>query len=172
MQQSVSTQTNDIPDDHSDMISLRPSTSGHHALSTFDPTKEKDKLALREWCHCQWTMTFHKSLAKGNSIHYHECCICFSKRIFVKLAGHPQLQSASVLRIPTFKEINSADSLYRWLLARLEACFFNGRLCYFPTINRFHIEDDELEAISEFDNSDLVYLRKRFNTERLWRSQD
>ena len=150
MKMSTSTQTCELSEERLETQSSKTiADEGLQSIAIFDPRMETDKQALKKWCQIHWSMTFQKCLAKGNVIHYHECCICFSKRHFLKTAGHPELQSASVMRIPTFKEITSSEGLFRWLMARLEASSCSGRPCYFPAFNRYHF--DESEALTDID---------------------
>ena len=160
MKMSTSTQTYELSEERSDAQSSRTVVDGIQSIAKFDPGKETDRQALKKWCQIHWSMTFQKCIAKGNAIHYHECCICFSRRHFLKTAGHPELQSASVMRIPTFKDIESADGFYKWLLARLEALYCSGRPCYFPALNRYHFDEADTADFDQ-EQSELGYLRKR-----------
>src|SRR5687767_7958815 len=84
----------------------------------FDPSNTQHKAILYHWCKSQWPL-FCRSLKHQNSIYYHECCNSFSRRRFSKLAGHPSLQTSSIVTIPSFKEVTSSDCFFRWLLKML-----------------------------------------------------
>ena len=131
--------------------------------STIDPSDMKVCKVLREWCKIQWTRTFQKNLANCNAIYYHECCFSFSRRGFKKQAGHPELQTSSVLKIPTFKEIETSEGLFKWLFNRLETAQSRGQKCYFPSINRFHSEDDDSDHNEEDNLEQVNFLRKRID---------
>lgn len=103
---------------------------------------------LREWSRVNWP-TIKKSIESYNPVIYHECCFCFSRRGFSKKSGHSDLQSASILRMPSLKTVSSPEELYKWLLDKLKYHHKLGRRLVFPAINRYHCElespHDELE---------------------------
>src|SRR5688572_5017832 len=72
--------------------------------SVFDPTSVHHKTRLYYWCKDQWPVLC-RSIHHQNPIYYHECCNSFSRRRFSKLAGHPSLQTSSLVTIPSFKEV-------------------------------------------------------------------
>lgn len=125
----------------------------------FDPKNLRHKEQLKAWCAEQWPATFRKSLQSGNAIHYHDCCSCFSRRAFCKLAGHPELQSSRLTRMPSFQDVSTADGLYHWVLARLTENRKRGHRTYMPAINRVHFDVEDLEAAEEENEREL--LRKR-----------
>ena len=129
---------------------------------TFVPFNHKSSHHRKEllcWCQANWDSTFKKSLQSSNPLFYHDCCSSFSRRGFAKLAGHPPLQSSSVLRIPTFKNVKSADQLYQWLINMFVINSNRGQRSYFPTINRYHVEEDIQEV--ELDDEEPIFLKKR-----------
>ena len=129
-------------------------------FSHFDPSCAQDKAKLMDWCKRYWRTIFLKSLQNQNVMHYHECCTSFSRRSFVKLAGHPALHSSSLLRIPSFKEVLTAEDFYYWLLKLLTDRAKAGLPCRFPAINRAHIDEtDEPEELKVGD--DRTFLQKR-----------
>ena len=126
----------------------------------FDPKNPADKTGLLRWCETHWPTTFRKALQSSNALFYHDCCSCFSRRGFSKLAGHPPLQSCPVTKIPSFKEVGNSEELYVWLLAKLSDNHKRGQKVYFPAINRVHDsqDDDDMQIVE--DESTL--LNKRF----------
>ena len=125
----------------------------------FNPKDPNHRKKLLQWCHLQWMPTFKKSMDQGNSIYYHECCTCFTRRVFSKNAGHPALQSCPLSKIPSFRDVNSAEDLYQWLLRRLTASDKLGQRCLFPALNREHVESFDLEVMNR--ESEIEQLRKR-----------
>ena len=129
-------------------------------FSHFDPSCAQDKAKLMDWCKRHWRTIFLRSLQNQNVMHYHECCTSFSRRSFVKLAGHPALHSSSLLRIPSFKEVVTAEYFYYWLLKLLTDRAKAGLPCRFPAINRAHIDEtNEPEELKVGD--DRTFLQKR-----------
>lgn len=82
---------------------------------------------------------------------YHDCCNSFSKRGFAKSAGHPPLQSAYILKIPTLRTVSSPEELCNWLKNRMKEHRSEGRIPVFPTMNRHHTDMVEEK---EIDNRD------------------
>ena len=112
---------------------------------------------LREWSRFCWT-TIRKSMESYNPVVYHECCFCFSRRGFAKKAGHCEMQSVSVLKMPSLKLLHGPEELYRWLLDRIKLHHRLGRRPVFPAINRYHtaVEDE-----SEDTEKQIEHLGKR-----------
>jgi hypothetical protein len=130
--------------------------------ATFDPKDSKHRQQLLEWCQMQWIATFKKSKQYNNTVFYHDCCSCFSRRRFVHEAGHPPLQTSSVLKMPSFKEVDTAESFYRWLLKMLTNNKNRGLHCYFPSLNRYHMEEEASE-MADTDEEDVL-IKKRVET--------
>jgi len=153
------TQTEDDPM-MSYLVNSTPDTS-FSQTPVFDPSSTQHKTRLYHWCKTQWSV-FCKSLHHQNSIYYHECCNSFSRRRFSKVAGHPPLQTSSIVTIPSFKEVNSSDDFFRWLLKMLTFNSKKGHQCYFPTINRYHVEaDDKVKQEEQQEEEPDLYLKKR-----------
>lgn len=112
---------------------------------------------LREWSRLSWT-TIRKSIDSYNPVVYHECCFSFSRRGFAKKAGHCEIQSASVLKMPALKAIQGPDELYKWLLDRIKLHQRVGRKPVFPAINRYHAD---MEDESEDTEKQIEHLGKR-----------
>ena len=125
----------------------------------FDHRNSQHRKDLLYWCRQNWDSTFKRSLSQSNPIYYHDCCTCFSRRGFAKVAGHPQLESSSILRIPSFKMVADSDQFYRWLLGMFALSAERGQRTYFPAINRFHLHEEALE--SDAIDRELVCLKKR-----------
>ena len=96
-----------------------------------------------------------------NAPTYHDCCLCFSKRGFAKKAGHPELQSASILKIPTLKNVENPEGLYDWIRNRMEIHNRLGRKPLFPSINIYHCSQNEQED-PDAEKEEKEYLSKRF----------
>jgi len=78
----------------------------------------------------------------------------------VKKVSHPMLQSASLLQIPTLKNMESPEELYHWLKERLHLHYKLGKKTYFPSINVAHFaEGDGSDYFRE--DSDEEMLGKR-----------
>ena len=112
---------------------------------------------LREWSRLSWT-TIRKSIDSYNPVIYHECCFSFSRRGFAKKAGHCEIQSASVLKMPSLKAIQGHEDLFKWLLDRMKLYQRLGRKPVFPAINRYHAD---LEDESEDTEKQIEHLGKR-----------
>lgn len=141
-------------------------------LEHFDAKNPWHKERLRTWCQQEWPATFRKSLQSSNAISFHECCCSFSRRQFARFAGHPPLQSAVLTKMPSFREVCSAEDLYHWMLGRLLDNAKRGLPSYFPLINRVHQELVEVDA--DDLETEVASLRKRVeaissNEERLAR---
>jgi len=112
---------------------------------------------LREWSKLSWT-TIRKSIDSYNPVIYHECCFSFSRRGFAKKAGHCDMQSASVLKMPSLKALQGHEELYKWLLDRIKLHHRLGRRPVFPALNRFHTD---IEDQSEDIEKQIEHLGKR-----------
>jgi hypothetical protein len=128
-------------------------------VAIFDPSRPAHRHKLREWCSLQWAPTFLRSFDSYNTIFYHDCCSCFSRRGFKRHSGHPPLQTRSILQISSFKEVASAEDFYQWLLGVLQRNHDYGQTTYFPGINRYHLTDQNMDQ--EEDDEDGVCLQKR-----------
>jgi len=93
-----------------------------------------------------------------NPVVYHECCFSFSRRGFAKKAGHCEMQSVSVLKMPSLKALQGPDELYKWLLEKIKLHQRLGRRPVFPAINRYHTE---VEDESEDTEKQIEHLGKR-----------
>jgi len=101
-----------------------------------------------------------KSIDSSNPVVYHDCCVCFSRRGFSKKAGHPKVESTSVLRISSLRNIGSDKNLFDWIMSRLTAHKRMGRKTFFPSINKYHTEEcEDFETNSE----ETLALAKRFS---------
>ena len=146
-----------------------PTTKLHPVHDTsIDLESEEDEKRLREWCEYHWEHTFKKNFDNYNSIQWHECCVCFSKRGFSKRSGHPEYETFSLLRVQSFRQVITADGLYQWIRGRLEAHKKEGRTLIFPTINKNHPKSTDTLHHSTFSCSpvhhspeQVQYLSKR-----------
>jgi len=125
-----------------------------------DITKESHLEKLRCWCTAHWNATFRRSLMYGNRLTFHWCCICFTRRAFCKVAGHPPLESVSIMQIPCLRVATGPQDLYNWLLDIAKQRMKLGEKMLFPSINMHHIEKSELEQFSD-DELDYNMLQKR-----------
>lgn len=152
--------------DYSPTLAYLEDTSTDNQTSRipiFDPSITEHKARLYYWCQAEWP-TFCRSLLHQNSISYHDCCSCFSRRRFSKMAGHPSLQTSSVATIPSFKEVESSGDLFRWLLKMLTYNSKKGARCLFPAFNRYHIEEDcKVGQGRDSDDEEGTFLSKRVN---------
>ena len=116
----------------------------------FDLNSEDDAKELKNWCRLHWMYTLSKGIRSYNAPTYHDCCMSFSRKGFVKKISHPPLQSASVLKIPSLRKTSSPEDLYDWLRERLEIHQRLGKKLYFPSINMSHFtSDEEIEEDTE-----------------------
>ena len=119
---------------------------------------------LLEWCKIHWGDTFKKSREWNNTIVFHSCCNSFSRRSFVKLAGHPSVQTCSILKIPGFREVNTAEDLHKWLLKMVLSNTTSREKLPFPRINKYHTDEISTdEDIVCKEEEDSTYLKKRCN---------
>jgi hypothetical protein len=126
----------------------------------FNPASEDDEQDLKNWCWFHWESLFRKGIQSFNAPTYHDCCLSFSKKGYVKKNTHPPLQSASVLKIPGLKKATSPEELHIWLRERIEEHQRLGRKPVFPTINSPHLEEDSEEREDECSQS-AELLKKR-----------
>lgn len=134
-------------------------TSLQDPFVVFNHRNNRHRKDLLQWCRLHWDSTFKRSLHQANPMYYHDCCTCFSRRGFYKIAGHPCLQSSSVMRIPSFKTVTNADQFYRWMLGMYITNSARGQKSYFPAVNRFHVEEETLET--EAIDEETTCLKKR-----------
>lgn len=123
----------------------------------FNQDDKTHSLRLKEWCTYHWYGTIKKSMDSMNPVVYHDCCFCFSRRHFSKLCNHKPLESASVLRIPSFRNLVTHDDFYKWILEKIKVHQKLGRKAIFPSINKHHIEEESEMAEEE----EVVALAKR-----------
>lgn len=126
----------------------------------FDSNNKKHVERLQDWCRVHWQNVFKRSMQSSNSIYYHGCCNSFSRRHFVKVAGHISLATCSLRKIPSFKGVNSPEDLYRWLLNLIMQNSQHGKLALFPTINKYHTEEISSEEECG-DKDEYQSLKKR-----------
>jgi hypothetical protein len=85
----------------------------------------------------------------------------------MKKLSHPKLQSASLLQIPTLKEVKSPEDLHTWLKQRLYLHYRLGKKTYFPSINIAHsTEDDDSSVETSSDEELLAKRQKEFSIEQ------
>lgn len=113
----------------------------------FQPESKLHRQRLLQWCTETWSADFHKAIAAGNPPVYHDCCCAFSRRAFCRHASHPSLESCAVTKIPSFKDLEKPEDLYRWMLKTLQNNFRLGYRCFFPRFNVLHSNEDGLDDI-------------------------
>ena len=116
---------------------------------------------LRSWCRAHWLSTFKRSLVYGNKLSYHACCNSFSRRGFSKVAGHPPLLSMGVLQIPGLRNATSHEDLLQWLLDIVMESTHQGQRVLFPSLNRHHIDREEIEEVTGRETEQEKLLTKR-----------
>jgi hypothetical protein len=124
----------------------------------FDYTDPQHCQQVKDWCKMHWEATIKKSMVTFNPMVYHECCFCFSKRGFSKNSNHRPLESSSILRIPTIKNITGHEGLFKWIISKAKSRSQNGLKTLFPAINRYHIDQEEED---DTESHQVVYLAKR-----------
>jgi hypothetical protein len=127
----------------------------------FEADNKKHDKRLLEWCKAYWKNTFKRSIEYNNTIFYHSCCNSFSRRSFMKVAGHPSLQTCSILRIPGFREVNTAEDLHRWLLKMITSNTTTREKLPFPRINKYHTNEISTDEEIDRKEEDSTYLQKR-----------
>lgn len=140
--------------------------SGHgdetRRVRYFNPASEDDEQDLMNWCHFHFSETLKKGMEGFNAATYHDCCMCFSKKGYVKRNSHPPLQSASILKIPSLRNAKSPEELYSWLREKIFESQRLGKRPLFPSINTPHMELDEEEAEIEcLQSADLLKKKCR-----------
>ena len=96
---------------------------------------DDDCQELKTWCRLHWLHTICKSVQNSNAPVYDDCCISFSRKGFVNRISHPLIQSASVLKIPSLRKVNSPEELYDWPRERMMVHLKLEKKLYFPSIN-------------------------------------
>jgi len=130
----------------------------------FEADNNSHAKILLEWCKIYWGDTFKRSREYNNTIFYHTCCNSFSRRSFVKAAGHPSEHTRSILKIPGFREVNSAEDLHKWLLKIIILNTTTRKKMSFPRINRYHTDEISTdEKIDHKEDENSTYLQKRCN---------
>ena len=116
---------------------------------------------LQGWCRAHWLSTFKRALMYGNSLYYHSCCNCYSRRTFCLTAGHPVQCTTNIRKLRGFKEVDSATALFLLILDMVHAASKEGKKVRFPTVNRKHFyvtpEEDALSKLNE----ENLFLSKR-----------
>lgn len=128
------------------------------------PEEQEHQDRLKSWCKAHWMSTFRRSLIYGNKLTYHCCCNSFSRRTFLKQAGHPPLLSIGLLKIPALRDAISHEDLYRWLMDVVIEARRHGQKPLFPAVNRYHVEQqegDETEAEDHNEQESLLGKRNR-----------
>lgn len=127
-------------------------------------TDPEDIERLKAWSQSNWP-TFHKSLFHSNTIYYHACCNSFSRRYFIRAAGHPALQTSTLYKMPSFRNVQSSEELFRWLLKTVKDNAKVGQQTWFPDINVIHRDIDEPCEDQRDNEEDLeaVSLKKRYH---------
>lgn len=162
--QSTQCQTVDLEQSNLDSTSSRLRKALFQDLDRADylDANDAEHLAkLKEWCRTHWTVTFRRAFLNFNVMHFHACCNSFSKRTFVKVAGHPVLQTTTLNKLPAFKTIETAEDLFRWLLQMAKNNEKYGEKTLFPTVNRRHYEWDQTEDEKTLDTEEEELLKKR-----------
>ena len=126
-----------------------------------EPGNESHLQLLRGWCLAHWTTTFRRSVLYGNSLSYHKCCNSFSRRAFVKAAGHPADESSTVRQVPRLRDATCADDLFAWLLEVAQEYERRGRKLLFPSLNRVHMVADQTQEAELQVKSQERALAKR-----------
>ena len=126
-----------------------------------DTSSSIDTERLRLWCQAHWQVTFRTAQLHSNSMVYHSCCNSFSRRHFNKSAGHPDHLSIRLNRIQSFKNIETEESLFFWLLCIAKDRARRGLKTAFPTINRKHNELAEQDPVLQAREAEGCYLKKR-----------
>ena len=123
----------------------------------FDLSSDRDSLELVAWARLHWGSTIKKSIENQNPAVYHDCCFSFSRRGFSRKAGHPRLQSYSIHKLPSLKEVRTAEEFTMWLRSRMKEHQDLGRQPVFPSINCYHIDTVEMDE----EDLETEYLAKR-----------
>ena len=105
-----------------------------------DPENSNHIEWLQAWCRAHWLSTFKRALMYGNALYYHKCCNCFSRRTFSVTSGHPCECTVNIRKVPGFKEVESATSLFVLLLEMINQACKEGKKILFPSINRRHYQ--------------------------------
>src|SRR5690348_13652326 len=100
---------------------LNKVSTGQTTAKTFDFNNNAHYQELKTWCRIHWSNTIKKSMDNFNPAIFHDCCFSFSRRAFAKSAGHPVLESVSVMKMPTLKSLSSADEFYKWVVDRMKS---------------------------------------------------
>lgn len=112
-----------------------------------------------QWCRLHWLKTFKPSLANHNIIYFHYCCSCFSKRRFICRSGHPVPYTISLQRLGGYKEVESEEDFYHFMLVLLESVTEMGIKAMFPGLNMFHRDEDRLEVLTATEQTELLGKR-------------
>lgn len=125
----------------------------------FDRTSPKHRQQLLEWCQLQWPLVFQPARDQKNTMYFHLCCSCFSRRYFSCRSCHPTIYTCALFSMKTFKHVNNAGAFFEWLLDQYQFIEEQGFKCYFPCLKRFHIEE---EAVANPQaSSEMASLQKR-----------
>lgn len=125
----------------------------------FDLDSSRDLANLKEWAKTHWYSTIKKSMDSCNPAVYHECCFCFSRRTFCKRSGHRELESASVLRIPSLRSVKTPEDFFKWLLDKIKTHERLGRKTIYPAINKLHVEEEEPEEEECYRQTSMLAKR-------------
>ena len=93
---------------------------------------------LDDWCKFQWRATIERNLKQSNNLRYSQCCNAFTRRGFVKTAGHPEHCSFSVGSLFRMHEISSPEELRDWMVQTARQLSKSGQQMLFPSIKRCH----------------------------------
>ena len=173
---SVATQCELVDQAEEHLVWRTREHAGDHKSSSFDEpaldiNNKQDLERLRGWCREHWTSTLKKSFISKNQVFYHSCCNSFSRRAFSKEAGHPAFLSCNALTLPGFKNVDDAESLYRWFIKLAKDNSRIGERTLFPSVNKYHsesqdIEDETTEDTENADHLSMLYQELKLELER------
>lgn len=126
-----------------------------------DLNRQLDIDKLRAWCQAQFQVTFRTAQLHSNAMAYHFCCNGFSKRHFIKMAGHPDHMTVRLTKIEAFKHIETEESLFMWLVSIVKERTRRGLRTPFPSLNKKHTEFEEVDMEAKTKEVEEGFLKKR-----------
>ena len=122
---------------HTDDLDLQKQVS-RSLRKRFDFKSKEDEAELKEWCQTHYREPICKGFKHKNIPSYYDCCFCISRIGYMRKCSHPELHTASLLKIPEFLAMKSAEDFEGWLLHRMKTHARRGRKVVFPEVNLPH----------------------------------
>ena len=84
----------------------------------------------------------------------------------MRKCSHPELHTASLLKIPEFLVMKSAEDFERWLVQRMKAHARQGRKVCFPEVNLLHDQSFDQQDTSTDESKEEIPSEQMIKTQK------